>query len=582
MLDLLVAGGTLVDGTGASPRRGDVGVRAGRIVALGDVSEAARRTIDASGCAVAPGFVDIHTHYDAQAFWDGTLSPSPFHGVTTVVGGNCGFSIAPLAPGAGDYLMKMLARVEGMPLESLREGVPWDWRSFGEYLDRLEGRLAVNAGFLVGHSALRRVVMGERAVGHEASDDELARMVELLRRSVGEGGLGFSSSTAATHNDGDGAPVPSRHASRAELVALAGALRDLPGTTLEFIPGTGIWGEREKSLMADLSLAANRPLNWNVLAPSSLAPQYTEAQLSASDYAAERGARVVALSVPMPPTVRINLASGFLFDAFPGWAELFRLPIPARMERLRDPAYRKQLDEGAHSEAAGLLRGLARWENMIVDQVARPEHEGVRGRKIGELAAETGKAPFDAMLDLALADELRTSFMPAPIGNDDASWKLRARTWRDPRAIVGASDAGAHLDMIDTFAYSTRLLGEARERGLLPLEQAVECLTDAPARLYGIRERARLALGFHADVVVFDPARVASGPVYVRDDLPAGASRLYADAEGIEHVVVNGVPIVRGREHTGALPGTILRSGRDTETVEASSAPPRRHDAAAQ
>ena len=396
MLDLRIVGGTLVDGTGAAPRRGDVGIRAGRIAALGDLSEGARRTLDASGLVVAPGFVDIHTHYDAQAFWDGTLSPSPFHGVTTVVGGNCGFSIAPLAPGAGDYLMRMLARVEGMPLESLREGVPWDWRSFGEYLDRLEGRLAVNAGFLVGHSAIRRVVMGERAVGHEASESELARMVELLRQSVREGGLGFSSSAAATHNDGDGDPVPSRHASRDELLALARAIRDLPGTTLEFIPGTGIWGEQEKALMADLSLAANRPLNWNVLAPNSLAPQYTEAQLSASDYAAERGARVVALTVPLPPTVRINLASGFLFDAFPGWAELFRLGIPERMQRLRDPAERRRLDEGANSEGAGLLRGLARWENMIVDQVARPEHEGLRGRRIGELAAETGKRPSTA------------------------------------------------------------------------------------------------------------------------------------------------------------------------------------------
>jgi N-acyl-D-aspartate/D-glutamate deacylase len=205
---------------------------------------------------------------------------------------------------------------------------------------------------------------------------------------------------------------------------------------------------------------------------------------------------------------------------------------------------------------------------MLVDQVARPEHEGLRGRRIGDLAAETGKAPFDVLIDLALSEELRTSFMPAPIGDDDASWRLRAKTWRDPRAIVGASDAGAHLDMIDTFAFSTRLLGAARERDLLPLEQAVQCLTDAPARLYWLRERGRLELGFCADVVVFDAARIASGPVHVRQDLPGGAGRLYAEAIGIEHVLVNGIPIVRGQQHTGALPGTILRSGRDTETVE--------------
>jgi N-acyl-D-aspartate/D-glutamate deacylase len=568
MLDLVIRGGTLVDGSGAPGRAGDVGIRGGRVVALGRVTEPAQRTIDAAGLAVAPGFVDIHTHYDAQAFWDGTLSPSSFHGVTTVIGGNCGFSIAPLAPDAGEYLMKMLARVEGMPLESLAQGVPWSWRSFAEYLGLLEGKLAVNAGFLVGHSAVRRVVMGERAVGSEATEEELARMVALLRQSIREGGLGFSTSLAATHNDGAGDPVPSRHASRAELLALARAIRDLPGTVLEAIPGTGLWGEKEKALMADLSLAANRPLNWNVLAPNALAPQYTENQLSASDYARERGAVVVALTPPATPTVRINLASGFIFDAFPGWDGLFRLPIEERKRRLADPALRRTLDEGAHSEGAGLLRGLASWERLIVDQVARPEHESLRGRTIGSIAQEIGKAPFDAMLDLAISEDLLTSFMPTPIGDDEASWKLRAEVWRDPRAVVGASDAGAHLDMIDTFAFSTVLLGNARERGLIPVEEAVRLLTDVPAKLYGLAGRGRLAEGAHADVVVFDPARVASGPVYMRADLPGGAARLYADALGIAHVIVNGVEIVAAGKHTGALPGTILRSGRDTTTVE--------------
>jgi N-acyl-D-aspartate/D-glutamate deacylase len=568
MLDLLIRGGTILDGSGAPGRPGDVGIRGGRVVALGPVNEPARQAIDATGLAIAPGFIDIHTHYDAQAFWDGTLSPSSFHGVTTVIGGNCGFSIAPLAPEAGDYLMRMLARVEGMPLESLQTGVPWSWRSFGEYLGLLEGKLAVNAGFLVGHSAVRRVVMGERAVGHQATPEELARMVELLRQSVREGGLGFSTSLAATHNDGVGEPVPSRHASRDELIALARAIRDLPGTVLEAIPGTGLFGEKEKAIMADLSLAANRPLNWNVLAPNALAPQYTENQLSASDYAAARGAVVVALTPPAMPTVRINLASGFLFDAFPGWNELFRLPIPERKRRLQDPDFRRTLDEGAHSEGAGLLRGLARWENMIVDQVARPENDVLRGRKIGEIAEGLGKQPFDCLLDLAISEDLLTSFMPTPIGDDDASWKLRAKVWRDPRAVVGASDAGAHLDMIDTFAFSTVLLGNARKRELVPVEEAVRLLTDVPAKLYGLKDRGRLCEGAHADIVVFDPAKVASGPVYMRHDLPGGAGRLYADAIGIEHVIVNGTEIVRGRKHTGALPGTILHSGRDTETVE--------------
>ena len=568
MLDLLIRGGTVIDGTGAEAREADVAIRDGRIVAIGEVTEEARETLDATGKVVAPGFVDIHTHYDAQAFWDGTLSPSSFHGVTTVVGGNCGFSIAPLVPEAGEYLMKMLARVEGMPLESLEQGVPWDWTSFGSYLDKLEGRLAVNAGFLVGHSALRRVVMGERAVGHEATDEELQQMVDLLRQSVREGGMGFSSSIAATHNDAEGNPVPSRHASREEIIALARAIRDLPGTTLEFIPGTGLWQEDEKSLMTDMSLAANRPINWNVLAPTAANPDFTHHQLGAGDYAAERGATVVALTVPNTPTVRINLYSGFVFDALPNWAPIFQMGIEERKQALRDPDLRKRLDEGAHSEAAGLLRGLARWETYTIDQVSRPENEGIRGRNIGELADELGKTAFDTMIDIALDDDLKTSFLPGNPPEDAATWALRAKTWTDSRAVVGASDAGAHLDMIDTFAFSTNLLARNREHGLIPIEEAVHQLTDVPARLYGIRERGRLQEGWHADVVIFDAESVASGPVYTREDLPGGAYRLYADALGISHVIVNGTEIIRDGEHTKALPGTIFRSGRDTDTVE--------------
>jgi len=568
MLDVRIDGGTLVDGTGAPGRRGSLGLRDGRIAALGDVTEPARRTIDATGRIVAPGFVDIHTHYDAQVFWDTLLSPSSLHGVTTVVGGNCGFSIAPLNKEAGAYLMPMLARVEGMPLESLEQGVPWDWQSFGEYLGRLEGRLALNAGFLVGHCAIRRVVMGERSVGHEATPQELAAMVALLQQSIREGGLGFSTTTAATHNDAAGDPVPSRHASREELVELARALRDLPGTSLEMIPGTGLWTEREKQIMTDMSLAANRPLNWNLLAPNAQNPEYAEHQLGASDYARERGATVVALTPPAPPTVRINLATGFVFDALPGWAELFKLPIEARKRRLADPAYRRKLDEGANSEAAGLLRGLARWENLIVDQVFDEAHAALRGRRIGEIAKQQGKAPFDCLVDLAISEDLKTSFMPAPQGDDDASWRIRAKAWRDPRTVVGASDAGAHLDMIDTFSFSTVLLSECRERGLLGVEEVVRLLSDEPARLYGLRERGRLEPGWRGDVVVFDADRVASGPIHFRRDLPGGFERLYADAIGVDHVLVNGVEIVSQGKDTGARPGTVLHSGRDTESVE--------------
>jgi N-acyl-D-aspartate/D-glutamate deacylase len=567
--DCLITGGNVIDGTGGERRQLDVGVSDGRIVALGAIDGEAKRSIDARDRIVAPGFVDIHTHVDAQAFWDPTLSPSPLHGVTTVVGGNCGFSIAPLTAEAGGYLMRMLARVEGMPLASLEQGVPWDWTSFGEYLDRLESRLAVNAGFLVGHSALRRVVMGEAAVGRRADDEQIQSMVKLLRESLAAGGLGFSSSRAPTHNDGEGRPVPSRHATREELLALCAELREHPGTALEFLPGVGDFDDETLQLMTDLSLAANRPLNWNVLGVSSFGGRLYEKQLAASDYAAERGARVVALTPSQVMTLRINLVSGFIFDAFPGWAPVIALPLEERKRALADPAVRETLQKGAASEQAGVMRALAVWENMTVAETFTPESAHYRGRRLGEIAEELGKTPFDAMLDLALAEDLRTAFSPFIPGDDDESWKLRAEVWSDPRTVIGASDAGAHLDMIDTFTCSTSLLGPAvRDRGLLPLEEAVHQITDVPACLYGLRGRGRISEGWRADLVVFDAERIGPGPLHTRHDLPAGAGRLYAEAEGIDCVLVNGVEVVRGKEFTDARPGTILRSGRHTETVE--------------
>ncbi|MFK7898730.1 MAG: amidohydrolase family protein [Myxococcota bacterium] len=567
MLDVLIQGGTVVDGTGAAPRSADVGIREGRIVAIGKIDESARETIDASGKIVSPGFVDVHTHYDAQAFWDGTLSPSPYHGVTTVIGGNCGFSIAPLVPEAGEYLMKMLSRVEGMPLESLEAGVPWNWSSFGEYLDQLEGKLSVNAGFMVGHSAIRRSVMGERAVGSEANEKELAEMVALLRKSLDEGGMGFSSTISNTHNDFDGNPVPSRHASREEILTLSRQVRDFEGTSVEFLPGVG-WGEEAANYMADISLAANRPVNWNVLVPNAANIGHAEQQLAATDIARKRGAEVIALTVPQPMTIRINFHSGFIFDSLHNWAPLFRMPIDERIAYLKDPANRAQLDKDAHNEASP-MHMLANWEMFTVDQVQADSLKAYRGRKIGELAKELGKSAFDTLVDIALEDGLQAYFMPPTMGEDDETWRMRGDLWKDDRTVIGASDAGAHLDMIDTFAFSSQVLGEGvRNRKLISLEEAVHQLTEVPAKLYGLRERGALKEGYCADVVVFDAAEIGLGETYTKFDLPAGAGRLYADAEGIEHVFANGVEIVREGTDTGARPGTILRSGQHTETVE--------------
>lgn len=572
MYDLVIHGGTIVDGTGAPAFTGSLYLSGSRIACIkpeAQASEEATEALNASGKIVAPGFVDVHTHYDAQAFWDPTLSPSPFHGVTTIIGGNCGFTIAPVSedPADAEYLKRMLARVEGMPLESLDIGVPWGrWHSFGEYLGCLDDTLAVNAGFLVGHSALRRTVMGDRAITQEASNSDLEQMKDLLRESLDAGGLGFSSTLSATHNDMEGNPVPSRFASRDELVELAGICGEFPGTVLEFLPGTKEFDESTYELMTAMSLAAQRPLNWNVFVPGI--PSLEKAQLGATDYARARGADVIALTPAQPVITRINLHSAFIFDAFYNWESTMRLPVEQRIEALMDPALRRTLDAGAKSEKSGLFIFMSGWAGYTVDEVFLDRNKHLEGRTIGEIAGERGVEPFDALLDLAIEEGLKTSFIPLLYGDDDFSWQARVDAWADSRTVVGASDAGAHLDMIDTFSFSTQLLSNTvTRRNLLSIEKSVHHLTEVPAKLIGLKDRGVLREGYNADIVIFDIQLVACSDTYTRNDLPGGAGRLYADASGIEHVYVNGTEIIRHNKFTGAFPGRILHSGRDTQTV---------------
>ena len=570
MLDLLVRGGTVVDGTGAPAVRADVGVRDGRIAAVGAVNEAAARTIDAEGLVVAPGFVDVHTHYDAQLSWDPTASPSPLHGVTTVIGGNCGFSLAPAGPDHADYLMRLMARVEGMPLDALQRGLSWDWTGFGDWLGRLDGAIAVNAGFLAGHSALRRVVMGADAVGSVASAAQIEAIARELDAALSAGALGFSTSRTPTHNDGDGAPVPSRHAADDELLALAERVGAHAGTTLELVLAGCISGftSEESALMAEMSRRAQRPVNWNVLGVGAANRDFVDSQLAASTYAAGHGGRVVALTLPHTMRIRLNFLTGFVLDGLPGWREVFALPVPERIAVFRDPQRRRELHEGARSPDAGVLRALSYWQVLQIEETFSVANEGLAGRTVGEIAAERGVTPFDALLDVVIADDLRTGLRPPAMVESDDDWKMRAEVWRDPRALIGGSDAGAHGDMMCGAIYSTTVLGDGvRERQVISLEEAVHELTDAPARLYGLRDRGRIAPGWLADLVVFDAARVGHGPERTVADLPGGAWRLTADGIGIEHVIVNGVPIASAGAFTGDTPGRVLRSGTDTETV---------------
>ena len=572
MLDVIISGGTVIDGTGALRRVADVGVRDGRVVAVaspGSLIEPTSRRIDATGLVVAPGFVDPHTHYDAQLLWDPAATPSSLHGVTSVIGGNCGFTLAPLAPGDADFLRRMMARVEGMPLDALEHGLSWDWQSFGDFLDRFEGNVGVNAGFLVGHSAIRRLVMGADATTRDATPSEIDAMEQVLREGLAAGGLGWSTSLSYSHNDGDNQPVPSRQAARDELLRLAGAVRDYAGTTLEFITSgcLGQFSEDEIDLMIDLSTTADRPLNWNVLSINAANPSVHEHQLSASTRAAARGGRIVALAMPENGPSRLCFHDYFALFSLPLWKEIFGLDVIARTTKFADPAVRRELDAIATSPDAGALRGLAHWAVLEIGATFDPVNDGLAGRTVGDVASERGQSPFDVMCDMAVADGLRTIFW-TPVGTSAPVAAARAAVLRDPRVLVGGSDAGAHLDRMCGARYPTLFLGGlVREHGVMSLEEAVRLMTDVPARYFGLRDRGRLVEGAFADIVVFDPATVDADRIVNVADLPGGAERLTSAAIGIAHVLVNGGAIVEHGSLTGARPGVVLRSGRDTEPI---------------
>jgi N-acyl-D-aspartate/D-glutamate deacylase len=578
MLDHRIKGATLVDGGGGPARRADVGTRDGRVVALGELGsfeEPAAETIDGAGLVLAPGFVDPHTHYDAQLFWDPCASPSNLHGVTSVIGGNCGFSLAPLGEGElaasnADYPRRMMAVVEGMPLDALTNGLDWSWQSFGDWLERLVGNVAVNAGFLVGHCALRRAVMGEAAVGNEASEAQVLEMVRLLGSSVESGALGLSSSRSFTHRDGDGNPVPSRAASEDELLQLCAELEGHEGTCLEFITDGCLNGfdADEVELMTRMSLRANRPLNWNVFTIDSKQPELYAQQLAASARAAAEGARVVALTMPILVGMTMSFRDYSPIHQLPDWRPILSLPLEERMRSLRDPAVRAHMEARAASKDAGVFARVADWPNFKIGETHSQANAGLSGRLVRDIAAERGQSAFDTLLDIVLEDELRTILWPQPPDDDAASWEMRRLAWDNEHTLLGGSDAGAHLDRMCGAPYPTAFLADClRGRKLMTMERAIQAMTDAPARLFGLKDRGRIALGSHADLVLFDPERIDAGEVVIANDLPGASSRLVADSIGVERVFVNGRVTVSEGVATGDLPGTILRSGRDTQTV---------------
>jgi N-acyl-D-aspartate/D-glutamate deacylase len=414
------------------------------------------------------------------------------------------------------------------------------------------------------------MVMKDDAVSREATATELVEMQRVLAESLEAGGLGFSTSRSFTHSDGDGRPVPSRTASVDEVVALCGVCADYPGTTLEWVADGCMNGftDDEVDLMTRMSLAARRPVNWNVLTIDSARPDDYRNQLAACDRVAEAGGRAVALTMPILVGMNMHFHSFCALYSLPDWGDVMNMEHAEKVAALGDPETRRFLEERAASPDAGVFSRLTGWSLYRIGDTFSDANEGLKGRLVGDIARERGQRDFYTLLDIVLADDLRTVLWPGPTDDDPSSWLMRQAAWDHDHVMIGGSDAGAHLDRMAGASYTTQWLADClRGRQLATLEGAIAHMTDVPARFFGIRERGRITEGWHADLVVLDPATVGAGEFQMRNDLPGNSPRLYADAIGIERVYVNGTCTVLDGTPTGNLPGRVLRSGTDTETT---------------
>jgi len=500
--------------------------------------------------------------------------------VTTVVAGNCGISLAPIDSSTTDFLVGLLSRVEAIPLAALQQGLAFNWETFGEYMAAVEHcEPAVNIGFLAGHSAIRRYVMGPAGSERSATQEELATMRAVLADALSSGAMGFSSATAATHRDGTGTPTPPTFATNEELVALAGVCRDFPGTSVEFIPASAAYGfiPEEYDLLTAMAHAAGRPLNWNtVLLNYPAIPDIHERQLASADRASAAGAVVVPMMIPHNFRVRTDLLESDVgFRSLPEFEGLFDLAPAARVRALADPDVRRRLHESlGHVPIGATAMFCDSLGEHLVSDSGSAALQSVIGRPVAELAEESGQSVLDVMLDLAVISELDVGFVRHLVPTATAAERAkRAKVLRDPRVVLGASDGGAHVRGVLNVEYSTASFAElVRQEPVFSVEELVHEFTDVPARLYGLVGRGRLQEGFHADMVVFDPDRIGASAVRMVRDLPGGASRLDSHGLGIEAVIVAGEEIVHDGQFTGHRPGRVLRSGADS----VSGGPPHR------
>jgi len=553
--DLIIRNGTVIDGTGAAGRRADVAIARGKVAEIGKVSEGARRTVDASDLIVAPGFVDPHTHYDAQICWDPMVSCTSWHGVTTVVMGNCGVGIAPCREQVREIAAWDLVNVEAIPFDALSRGITWEWESFPEYLDAAARRgSGINLAFLAPLTPFRHFVMGEESMQREASQEETRKIATLLGEAVEAGAFGFSTTTLPQHIGYQGRPLACRLASREELKAYANALKKVGRGSIEMALTRrgGVVSEEEYDLLKFMLEESGRPVTWLAMASRPDRPEATEQTMKRLEPLIARGGVPQVLCKPF--VVQMDLRNPFSFADMQMWGPVFNQTVEKQKEFYRDASFRAAFRE--ELKRPHLFQG--RWNRVEVLEVANHALKAYERKTVAEAAEMRGKDPLDTFFELALEDDLNIQYTMQQYHEEGIR-----RLITDPRTMIGLSDGGAHVNMLCDAGYCTYLLGTwVRERQAMPLEQAVKRITSEPADLFGIKDRGRLQLGRPADVTIFDERTVGSAKrARMQEDLPGGGRRLVMPAEGIEYTVVNGEVLYEHGKHSGAVPGQVLRSG---------------------
>ena len=557
--DLLIKNTRIIDGSGGPSIEGSVAVKDGVIHGVGKVSGSAHRVIDAQGMAVAPGFIDNHCHYDAQVTWDPLCTFSCYHGATSVVIGNCSLSLAPVRDEDHYALSQMLSRVEAIPIESLEQGINWSWNTVPEYIAAIDGNLGVNVGVLVGHSAVRRYVMGGESQERNATDSEIEAMKCLVKEGMDAGALGLSVSRNMGHFDLTGKPLPAIVAPEEELFALASVLGDVGAGILQC--GGGTTPEMKNGLCSRLSAATNRPVVYNNITHRWSAPNQWREHLDYVTDTVGKGNRAYPLISPRSNNTRFTMLNAQVFDRLPSWKPIMEGTPAQKVAAFRDVDTRRRLRLEAVEGADVAYNAFSRrWDHFFITKPALEKNRGLTGKSIEQLAAEQGKDVLDAFLDLVLEENLETGFELNQSGGDEAAMTTMLTS---PYPVIGLSDGGAHVIFDAGYGYSTYFLGHwVREKKILSLEKAVEKLTSIPAELFDIKDRGLLKGDMAADMVIFNPDTI--GPLEPEEvyDFPGGSKRLAQFAQGIEYTIVNGQVLIEGGEHTGALPGQVLRNSQ--------------------